>query len=51
METGFFALKVYDLNITKDDRLANFSNHEEMFPEYSRNIPQLSVLKIFQGYP
>ena len=31
--------------------MANSSNHEVMFPEYSTNIPQMSVLKIFQGYP
>ena len=47
----FFVLKVYDLIITNVDLLANSSNHEVMFPEYLRNIPQMSVLKIFQGYP
>ena len=46
-----FVLKVYDLKITNVDLLANSSNHEVMFPEYSRNIPQISVSKIFQGYP
>ena len=44
-------LKVYDLIITNVDLLANSSNHEVMFPEYSRNIPRMSVSKIFQGYP
>ena len=46
-----FVLKVYDLIITNVDLLANSSNHEVMFPEYSRNIPQMSGSKIFQGYP
>ena len=46
-----FVLKVYDLIITNVDLLANSSNHEVMFPEYSRNIPRMSVSKIFQGYP
>ena len=46
-----FVLKVYDLIIINVDLLANSSNHEVMFPEYSRNIPQMSVSKIFQGYP
>ena len=46
-----FVLKVYDLIITNVDLHANSSNHEVMFPEYSRNIPQMSVSKIFQGYP
>ena len=36
-------LKVYDLIITNVDLLANSSNHLVMFPEYSRNIPRLSV--------
>ena len=45
-----FVLKVYDLIITNVDLLVNSSNHEVMFPEYSRNIPQMSVSKIFQGY-
>ena len=40
-------LKVYDLIITNADLLANSSNHEVMFPEYSKNIPQMSVSKIF----
>ena len=44
-------LKVYDLMIANVDLLANFSNHKAMFPEYSKNIPRLSVSKIFQGYP
>ena len=46
-----FVLKVYDLIIANADLLANSSNHEVMFPEYSKNIPQMSVSKIFQGYP
>ena len=46
-----FVLKVYDLMITNVDLLANSSNHEAMFPQYSKNIPQISVSKIFQGYP
>ena len=37
--------------ITNVDLLANSSNHEAMFPEYSRNIPRMSVSKIFHGYP
>ena len=46
-----FVLKVYDFTKTNVDLLANSSNHEAMFPEYLTNIPQISVLKIFQGYP
>ena len=46
-----FVLKVYDMIIKNVDFLANSSNHEVMFPGYSRNIPQMSVSKIFQGYP
>ena len=46
-----FVLKVYDLIITNVDLLANSRNHEVMFPEYSRNIPRMSVSKIFQGNP
>ena len=46
-----FVLKVYDLMITNVDLLANSSNHEVMFPEYSRNIPRMFISKIFQGYP
>ena len=46
-----FKLKVYDLIITYVDLLANSSNHEVMFPEYLRNITQMTVSKIFQGYP
>ena len=46
-----FVLKVYDLIITNVDLLANSSNHEVMFPEHSRNIPRMSVSKVFQGYP
>ena len=33
------------------DPLVNFSNHKVMFPEYSKNIPQISVSEIFQGDP
>ena len=46
-----FVLKEYDLIITNVDVLVNSSNHEVIFPEYWRNIPQMSVSKIFQGYP
>ena len=46
-----FVLKVYDLIIKNINILANSSNHEVMFPKYSRNIPRMSVSKIFQGYP
>ena len=41
-------LKVYD---NTKLIMENSSNHEVMFPEYSRNIPRILVLKIFQGYP
>ena len=37
--------------IANVDLLTNSSNHEVMFPEYSRNIPRISVSKLFQGYP
>ena len=50
-EKDFFVLKMYDLIITNVDLLANSSKHEVIFPEYSRNMPRMSVLKIFQGYP
>ena len=43
-------LKVYDLIIGNIDLLAKTSNYEVMFPDYSRNILRMSVLKIFQGY-
>ena len=43
-------LKVYDLIITNIDLLANSSDHEVTFPEYSRNIPRMSDSKILQGY-
>ena len=46
-----FVLKLYDLMITYVDLLANSSNHEVMFSEYSRNIPRMPVSNIFQGYP
>ena len=42
---------MYDLTTTNVDLLADSSNHRAMFLEYSRNIPQISVSKIFQGYP
>ena len=42
---------MYDLIITNVDLFANSSNLEVMFPEYSTNIPRMSVSKIFQGYP
>ena len=45
-----FALKVYELIITNVDLLPNSSNYEVMLPEYSRNIPWMSILEIFQGY-
>ena len=44
-------LKVYDLIIANVDLWPSSSNHEVMFPEYSRNIPGMFVSKIFQGYP
>ena len=50
-EKVVFVLNVYDFIITNFDLLANSSNHEVMFPEYSRNIPRMSVSKVFQGYP
>ena len=46
-----FVLKLYDLIIANVNILLNNSNHEVMFPEYSRNIPRVAVSKIFQGYP
>ena len=42
---------MYDLVIKNVDLFANSSNLEVMFPEYLTNIPQMSVSKIFQGYP
>ena len=50
-EKFVFALKVYDLTIKTVDLLRNSSYHKAMFPEYSKNIPEISVSKIFQGYP
>ena len=44
-------LKVYDFIITDVDLLASFNNQKVIFPEYSRNIPQISVSKIVKGYP
>ena len=46
-----FVLKVYDLTTTNVDLFADSSNHKAKFPEYLRNIPRVSVSKIFQGYP
>ena len=46
-----FVLKMYDLMETNVDLLENSINHKAMFLEYCKNIPQISVLKIFQGYP
>ena len=46
-----FVLKMYDLTITNVDLLANSNNHKGIFPEYLKNIPQVSVSKILQGYP
>ena len=43
-------LKVYDLTMKNVDLLVSSSNHKAMFPEYSKNIPRISVSKIFQGY-
>ena len=48
---SFFVLKVYDFIIANVDLLADSSNRKILFPEYSRNIPWISVSKIFQGYP
>ena len=50
-ENVVFVLQVYDLLITNVDLWENSSNHKAMFPEYSKNIPPISVSKIFQGYP
>ena len=46
-----FLLEVYDITITNVNLLANSSNDKSMFPEYSKNIPRISVSKIFQRYP
>ena len=37
--------------MTNVDLLVNSSNHKSMFPEYSKNIPRISVSKIFQACP
>ena len=42
-------LKAYDLIITNVDFLSNSSNHEVMFPEYSRNIPQYLFRRATSG--
>ena len=49
-EKVVFVWKVHDLIITNIDLLANSSNRKVMFPEYSKNIPRMSVSKSFQGY-
>ena len=46
-----FVLKVNDLTTKNVDLLVDYSNHKAMFPEYSKNIPQILVSKMFQGYP
>ena len=46
-----FVLKMYDLTITNVDLLVNSSNHRAIFPEYAKNIPPISVSKVFLGYP
>ena len=51
LKGNFFLLKVYDLTIANADLLPNFSNHKAIFPEYLKNIPQISVSNIFQEYP
>ena len=43
--------KVYDLTIANVYILVKYSNHKVMFPKYSRDIPRMSVSKIFQGHP
>ena len=48
---NIFDGKVYDLTITNVDVLANSSNHKSVFPELSKNIPQIFVSKIFHGCP
>ena len=50
-EKVIFVLKAYNFTITNVDPLGNSSNHKAMFPEYLKNIPRLSVSKMFQGYP
>ena len=49
-EKVVFMLKVYDLTITNVDLLGSSSNHKTIFSEYSKNISQIFVSKIFQGY-
>ena len=39
------------MTIANVDLLPNSSNHKAIFPEYLKNIPQISVSNIFQGYP
>ena len=51
MDKVVFKLKMCQFIKTYANLLVNFRNHEVMFPEYSRNLPLMSVSKIFQGYP
>ena len=44
-------LKVYNLTTPHVDLLADSSNHKAMFPEYSRNIPRISVSKTLKDIP
>ena len=47
-----FVLKMmYDLTITNAYLLANSSNHKAMFPEHSKNIPQIYVSKNSKDIP
>ena len=46
-----FCVKAVWFYDNKFDDLANSSNHKVIFPVYSRNIPRVSVSKIFRGYP
>ena len=41
-----FVLKLFDLIITNVDLFADSSNHEVIFPEYSRNIPNFCFKNI-----
>ena len=45
-----FKLKVYYVKIINVDHLANSNNHKAMVPEYSKNIPRISISKLFQGF-
>ena len=46
-----FCVKTVWFYDNKFDDLTNSSNHKVIFPVYSRNIPRVSVSKIFRGYP